>query len=119
MLLQHFQQPLWEIVPEKVVIVTLIHNSSIARIPKCLGTVICADNAPSGRDKKWQLRIVPDRIFRTLSAVVMSSLVDKGATRSVMFDIIYYHLQPMYYAILTVCRLSRVQTTPQHDAHAI
>lgn len=49
----------------------------------------------------------------------MSSLVDKGATRSVMFDIIYYHLQPMHYAILTVCRLSRVQTTPQHDAHAI
>ena len=53
MLLQHFQQPLWEIVPEKVVIVTLcIHNSSVARILKCLGMAICAGHAPSGRDKK-------------------------------------------------------------------
>ena len=43
-----------------------------------------------GRSKKLRVCTVPDRIFHTRSVVGLSSLVDKGATRSVVskFDII-------------------------------
>ena len=42
-----------------------------------------------GHGEELRVRIVPNCIFHTLSAVSLSSLVDKGATRSVMskFDI--------------------------------
>ena len=59
--------------------------------------VMCTGHAPSvwlvstpGRSKERQVPIISDHVFHTLSAVDLSSLVDKGAIRSILlkFDII-------------------------------
>ena len=70
-----------------------------------------------GHGEELQVRIVPNYIFRTWRAVGLSSLIDKGATRSVMskFDIIIVIL----FTVNTVSCQDRTSAGGTHDLDTI